>query len=182
MNGTWTATGGTIYVPTGQGDLNSPFGADWPDETSTNSAFTRDTNTSYINFVTAEYNTGTNGNVNAATGLVTGSDGQTVQFGRNGAGQSFDATNLYWDNPASTYLQGVWQGTGLAANKNLAFMYVTPGTNLTFTGQITLSPTSGSASSEYVTFTTTPAPEPSSLVLLASGLIGLAAYAWKKRK
>jgi hypothetical protein len=33
-----------------------------------------------------------------------------------------------------------------------------------------------------VTATPTATPEPSTLVLLASGLIGLLAYAWRKRK
>jgi hypothetical protein len=39
----------------------------------------------------------------------------------------------------------------------------------------------GTYVTEY-TDTPAPAPEPSTLVLLASGLIGLAAYAWRKRK
>lgn len=44
----------------------------------------------------------------------------------------------------------------------------------------------GGVSDQYVfdnvTYTTTPAPEPGSLLLLATGLIGLLAYAWRKRK
>ena len=70
--------------------------------------------------------------------------------------------------------------SGIVSGGTLATFYVTTGANITFTGQIGLS----GGELIPVTFSTSaaPIPEPSTLVLLASGLIGLLAYAWRKRK
>jgi hypothetical protein len=74
---------------------------------------------------------------------------------------------------------GTWADSSLTPGSLLADIFVSNGANITFTGGLGLQGgefLSGSVS------TTATAPEPSTLVLLASGLIGLAAYAWRKRK
>ncbi len=68
----------------------------------------------------------------------------------------------------------------------LAKIYVTTGTNVTYNGLLgldTLNSVGGSFESiPYVGPPPPPVPEPSTLALLVSGMIGLLAYAWKKRK
>jgi hypothetical protein len=59
----------------------------------------------------------------------------------------------------------------------LARIFVTAGKNVNFSGLVSLS---GTGHAEFGTLTTI--PEPGTLALLATGLMGLLAYAWRKRK
>jgi hypothetical protein len=79
---------------------------------------------------------------------------------------------------------GTWYTTSApvsstAGSNLLGSFWVTAGAGLSYSGQFSFD----TGASPTVTFTTASAtPEPSTLLLLASGLIGLAAYAWRKRK
>ena len=70
----------------------------------------------------------------------------------------------------------------------LAKFFVTPSTDLTFvaaTGGIDgfgFSTPGGSHTADPCSFTTAAVPEPWTIALLACGLFGLLAYAWRKRK
>lgn len=75
-----------------------------------------------------------------------------------------------------------WFSTGsfLSVGDMLAVMYVSPGTGVSFDGVMVFSGAGG----ELIpcNLSVVPVPEPSTLALLACGLTGLLAYAWRKRK
>ena len=74
---------------------------------------------------------------------------------------------------------GTWDTTSYLTNGSvLADLYVATGTNVTFTGEL------GLVGQEMLkgSFTSFTTPEPGTLTLLAAGLLGMVAYAWRKRK
>jgi len=101
-------------------------------------------------------------------------DGSGV-WGRTGSGENF------------TSFQGSWytNDAPLSVGSTIADLFVpagwtpSPTSVLTYQGVLGFSYGGGhTQNAEIVTAT----PEPATLVLLASGLVGLLAYAWKKRK
>jgi hypothetical protein len=60
----------------------------------------------------------------------------------------------------------------------LAKMYVTKGADVSFSGAFGFS----NGTTPNASFTTVAVPEPGTLAMLAAGLFGLMAYAWRKRK
>lgn len=84
------------------------------------------------------------------------------------------------DLVAYTSIWDTWYGTGtgsLAANATLAQLYVPTGGNVELTGSLGLSRSGTGCLGHGSTI-----PEPGTLALLAGGLVGLIAYAWRKRK
>lgn len=69
----------------------------------------------------------------------------------------------------------------LAAGGTLAVMYVSSNAGVTCTGELITTTEGGNG---YLGSFTAPAavPEPSTLALVVSGLVGLLAYAWRKRR
>lgn len=135
----------------------------------------------------------------AKTLNTNGTDGQSwvnfdadqspAQFSRsNGSGTAWgsftsgtgETAGAWYTGNTTDYLSAT-PGSGIDSPDNtlLAEMYVTPGKYIAFSGFANL--TNGQVSVP-LSFNTAPVPEPSMLALLVSGLIGLAAYAWKKRK
>jgi hypothetical protein len=127
------------------------------------------------------FSTANAGTLDSATGYTVLNG--TVMFARDG---TWNSTTGFWSDTASSYLQGSWfsttaktAGTGNAAR--LAAIAVTTGGDVSYTGDMLLSKTGGGLARE-VTFTTAAVPEPGTLAMLAGGLVGLLAYAWRKRK
>ena len=84
--------------------------------------------------------------------------------------QSQGITGYYYDNPYDTVTR-----TTFTYSKTLS---LTAGTNVDFL--VTAGPPVAQAVGAFITIT--PTPEPGTLVLLVTGLLGLLAYAWRKRK
>ncbi len=170
MQGTFTpGTGGSIYVGTGANEFGN---GNWPIETASGHG-----GESYTSFI--EFDSTISGTINSSTGLFY--KNSVLQFSRTGSWDS--SSNQEWTNTASANLLGDWYtaNTPLSGTNNLAIIYVTTGANsaVSYSGQLSMAYDGGTVPS--VSFSTA-VPEPSSLALLVSGLIGLAAYAWKKRK
>lgn len=116
-------------------------------------------------------------------------------FARTGSGTSYTS---FTSNSASNFsnasawslsadpVNDVLTPTGSTNNVNgidqtlLGNFFVTPGGNFNYVGQLGF--TFGGGTLVNAKFDTLSTPEPSTLLLLVSGLLGLAAYAWKKRK
>ena len=58
-----------------------------------------------------------------------------------------------------------------------AWLYITPGADVTFTGELVFATDSGT---QTLSGSFSTVPEPSTLLLAASGLAGLLCYAWRK--
>jgi hypothetical protein len=169
LSGTFT-TGQSLNV--GRGVTSN----DWASSTA-RANYGGEANTSFINLDsilgTANYDDGTYRDTSGG-----------ITFNRSG---TWSAADYDWTGTAASFLTGQWytSGTYLSPTavppsyRTLATLYLSPGATFTYTGQMSFAYGGGSAPN--VTFSTA-TPEPSMLALLASGLIGLMAYAWKKRK
>jgi hypothetical protein len=95
-------------------------------------------------------------------------------FSRVGSGQAFTSFTGGWETGGAT---------GVGAGGVLATIIVPTGWNgtITFDGPIGFSYGTGNTQNAEFSFTA-PIPEPATLVLLSTGLLGLLAYAWRKRK
>jgi hypothetical protein len=107
-------------------------------------------------------------NFDATNGMLVGSvaAGVTPPSGYSVGAYTTFADSWYTSKP----------GNQLAAGGILAEIFVTHGAGVSCVGELGLT----NGDNFLGSFST--APEPSTIVLLASGLIGLAAYAWRKRK
>jgi len=129
--------------------------------------------------------------VNANYGGSDGSRNSTENFvSAVGAFSGFTRTG---SGTAYTQFGGSWNQNGVSANNwvpsladdgsvnNLiADLFVTPSTtNIAWQGEVSFS-NIGPANLSFSILN--PVPEPSTLALLASGLVGLLCYAWRKRK
>lgn len=154
ITGQWTVTGSTGFYITG------------PDDGVANTLTGAGKLGTWINF-----------NVDTSTML----DGSTPAFVTSTATANvYSAFGDSWLTSATSKY--------LAVGKTLAVLYVTKNwTEIDFTNYNTDNPskiyTVGLASSNPETITITQiVPEPSTLALLGCGLMGLLAYAWRKRK
>jgi len=107
-----------------------------------------------------------------------------LTFGRTAASpQTTFGTNIYFP-VADTFLtfkgfsefHGTWDTNNLTNGSILANFYVSSGANVSFVGEL------GLQGGEMLKGTFTSTPEPGTLALLATGLLGIVAYAWRKRK
>lgn len=103
---------------------------------------------------------------------TTGSLSDNSALSRSGS----DSSHMY------TSYTGNWFTTDsasmLGVGDVIAVAYVATGTNVSFSGQAFVA---GQGTSN-ISFSTSAVPEPSTLALLACGLFGLLAYAWRRRK
>jgi hypothetical protein len=179
MEGTWSAAGSgkTLSAPTGTytyDDIEEAYSYTyWTDYTTNTYSTTNNTNkTSYVNLPSTDA-----GTLNTTDGLSYDNFGH-VLFSREG---TWDSATQTWNGTSSDYIQGTWltTGTHLSGTSTLAVLYVTTGGDVSFTGALSLDYNGGQVPN--VTFTTA-VPEPGTLAMLAAGLFGLVAYAWRKRK
>jgi hypothetical protein len=178
IEGTWTTS---VYGSAGSFTTsNSSLTGTWHNQTSTSGA----RNTSFVNF--AIYNAAATWGRNAV-GTQTGHTGgvnTTVLTG--GWTTGGDVNQLIVPGAGDT------DGDGINENV-IAWLYVTKNIQrLQFYGPANYAPwgdtdgrygyvrTDGTAGSDFLTFGTL--PEPGTFVLLGTSLLGLLAYAWRRRK
>jgi hypothetical protein len=160
LEGTWTATNGSFYLGT-----NADDAADWKSVTSAggkgNSTIYESSSLgkqSYVNFPGIQGDALIWGRVGGTDDLYTSLGGSWSQGGTS-------SKNLY---------------PGASASYNwLAKFYVTPGTQLTYTGKFGW--VDGPYSGLNTIGTISEVPEPGMLVLLTTGLIGAVAM-WVRRR
>ena len=105
----------------------------------------------------------------------------SFQYSNDSSGVTWARTGEGTHN--SALLTGSWYTSNesykVELGETLAVMYVPTGAGARFNGKMTVSEYAvGSTTSDY----NFEIPEPSTLALLASGLIGLLCYAWRKRR
>lgn len=176
LTGTWSAVGTDKYLAVGQatytykkvGTKYSWIKTDnWVASTLGDAGTPAGDTTSSMGFTAA-----TGGTLNTTNGNTYNNYGGLL-FGRDG---TWDSTNQIWDGVDSTYLTGTWYSTAnLALGDMLATIYVTAGGDVSFTGQL-----GTNVGVSNVSFSTV--PEPSTIAMLAGALLGLVAYAWRKRR
>jgi len=174
VEGNWTASApGGLRVTTGaisyDGGMGSP---DWGAETRRGPSAGRDAYTSFVN-------------LDSKIGTLNMVDGKyykagVVMFDRTGTW-----TSAGWTGVASNNLRGSWftEGTPLSMNAGtgltyLGAMFVPTGGSVSYLGKIGYTAGGG----RVFNVTIGEVPEPSTLVLLGMGLMGLVCYAWRKRK
>lgn len=98
-----------------------------------------------------------------------------VDWSRTGEGTNY-----------SDMLSGAWytqdNSNWIGVGETMAVMYVTKGAGVSYNGEIGVSLYNVGSETKAYEFSLAPVPEPSTFALLACGLIGLLAYAWRKRK
>lgn len=183
VEGTWTPSAGSIFVAQGLSTALTTGTRKWGAR-STVSGAEIEPETSWVNL----------DSVNGALDPITGKYNTTPappllpveMWNRSGTWTA--GAVLRWTAPGSNFLKGAWFSTGSALSpdadlasglRDLATLYVTTGSNVSFNGK--LGYTSGGGSS-YPVLITHNIPEPSTLVLLGMGLLGLVCYACRKRK
>jgi hypothetical protein len=184
-----SGTGKYLQVPSGYGNyISDNSGVDWTAETlqdqylNSEGAHTSNMSTLFATVGDTAFNWSTGASYASGTPYMTWyRDNPGGAWTPQTLGPDDDAGNWgYFSTTNATLFQGEWQtSTALTSSQTLATMYATTGAVVAFTGQIVLN---GVTNPIPVTFSTGAVPEPSALALLATGLIGLAAYAWKKRK
>jgi hypothetical protein len=99
-----------------------------------------------------------------------------------------DSAGVNWSHSAAS-MYGSWSGSGIANAVKLATLFVGTGEGVTFAGSWTnQTVANGGWGFDHSInmgghFTIPPVvPEPTTLLLAASGLIGLLCYAWRKRR
>jgi hypothetical protein len=139
------------------------------------------TSTGSLGAMTLDPAVGTGDFYNLATGETSwgspyGTPKQTLDSNDNSSGYHvFRLAQLPGENSFSAWRDGVLIGSGLTGG-------FTFGTNLALGSEGSI--WRGTADVDYLRFTAgayEPLPEPSSMALLTAGLIGLLAYAWRKR-
>lgn len=181
MFGTWTPTAGVIFVPKGMSSSLTTGLRKWGVRTTVNGADQAgDLETSWINFSTI------NGTLVNATGQYKTTPTPPLvpfeTFNRSGTWNPA-ASVLQWTAHDSDFLKGAWYGDVLSPTapegfNDLATLYVTSGSSVQYNGALGYT----APNMALPVLITTQIPEPATLVLLATGLLGLVCYAWRKRK
>lgn len=195
MDGTWTPTAGSIYVPKGipgvPGDPDNGIdpipNIGWADNgTSTASgstaAYPVEAGTSSFGFKTAVGMLKTDD----PNGNYWGWDANTQKWGAVTCSRTgtFDPATLVFSGNTSDFFRGAYFDTtaDVGVNSTLAKLFVTPGSSATFSGQLAGALGTFGTTSIPVTIAPVPVPEPSTMALLITGVLGLIGCAWRKRK
>lgn len=167
IGGTWTVDGGTANTFYLAGGTSSTTG--WSTKTDNNDYVGQTAPQSYINFA------GLSGSFTRGPQVYPATNNGFNWF-QGDAWMAPGGHDAYWLTPDDPDLYDDFDQTLLAK------LFITPGTTLSFTGRSGFAKVGGGTTTPHIFFTTNTIPEPSTLGLLFSGLVGLLCYAWRKRK
>jgi hypothetical protein len=183
IEGTWSASGsvtnaGAFYIPVG--DIDHHWKTYTPETAYRTGTPIYNEDEQIIGYTYAVNNNSVvnlSGVVANATWARTQAGTSTVRYSEFSGGWY---TDDFIHNVVPQTIGADVDGDGLNENVLASLRILHTTDTVTFEGKCTVNPTGGHI--DPVEFTVSTVPEPGTLVLFGSGLLGLIAYAWRKRK